>query len=183
MPIAYIVPLEGGHIPGLTPGWPLPQPPMFPSHPIYRPDKPTPPGGGGGEGNVDPGWGVTPPVDPGYGRPGGGGGVDPGWGVTPPVDPGYGRPGGGGGAVDPGFGVRPPVDPGYGQGSGARPTHPIVEGGWILAFHPAYGYTWIPAGSLTSPGSPPPRPTPEPEPEPPEGEVDNELPEYPEPKY
>lgn len=48
------------HVPGLTPGYPLPTPPSGP---------------------VDPGWGVTPPVDPGYGRPG--------W---SPVDPGYGRP-------------------------------------------------------------------------------------------
>ena len=33
-------------------------------------------------GPVDPGWGVTPPVDPGYGRPGWSP-VDPGWGHTP----------------------------------------------------------------------------------------------------
>jgi hypothetical protein len=73
------------HVPGLTPGYPLPTPPQGP---------------------VDPGWGVTPPVDPGYGRPGGG------W---SPVDPGYGHPGGGPGYPSQGL----PWGPG-------RPTHPIA---------------------------------------------------------
>jgi len=40
----------------------------------------------GDAGIVDPGFGVRPPTDPGYGRPGGGGS---------PTDPGYGRPEGG----------------------------------------------------------------------------------------
>ena len=68
---------------------------------------------GGGGGPVDPGWGVTPPVDPGYGRPGG------------PVDPGYGRPGPGYPSTGP---VRPgyaPIDPGYGIPEGVRPDNSL----------------------------------------------------------
>jgi hypothetical protein len=43
-----------------------------------------------------------------------------------PVYPSQGLPGG---PVDPGFGVRPPVDPGYGQGHPfpGHPSHPIYH--------------------------------------------------------
>jgi hypothetical protein len=51
---------------------------------------------------TDPGWGVSPPVDPGYGKPG--------WG---PVDPGYDLPSG----VHPGHPL--PVPP-------VKPSNPIV---------------------------------------------------------
>ena len=82
-------------------------------------------------GAIDPGFGVRPPVDPGYGRPG--------W---SPVDPGYGRPGG-------------PVDPGFGVGGGLHPDHglprpPAYPGGGPIT-PPMY-----PSGQPLPPGVPPP---------------------------
>lgn len=59
------------HTPGLTPGYPLPTPPVHPWFP------------GHGNAGTDPGFGVRSPVDPGYGIPGGG---------PHPWLPGYGRP-------------------------------------------------------------------------------------------
>jgi hypothetical protein len=65
------------------------------------------------------------PAYPDQGLPPGFSPVDPGFGVRPPVDPGYGRPGYS--PVDPGYGQgRPPhisTGPIYG---GGRPTHPIA---------------------------------------------------------
>ena len=55
------------------------------------------------------------PVYPG--RPGGP--TDPGWGVTPPTDPGYGRPGWS--PVDPGWGVGRPPHVGGGPVNRIRP--------------------------------------------------------------
>lgn len=138
------------NVPGLTPGWPLPQPPVhpwfpghlggprpdqglpmppvYPSHPIYHPDKPMP-----------------SPTPPG------------------PVDPGWGGGWGSGGRPDnslPGFPGRPD------QGLPSSPGHPStgpVGGGWVLVFHPAYGYIWVPLSALGG-GKPMPEPTPPAEP-------------------
>ena len=137
--LAMIVPLESPSQPGYpahpwvpptggAPGFPAhpiagggypshpiaPPPPLFPSNPIYRPDKPQPQPPGGGDG-------------------GGGGGNQP---SHPWVPPG---------------GIPP------------QATQPIVQGGWVLVFHPAYGYQWIPASNL---GGSEPKPQPEPMPPP-----------------
>ena len=162
-----------------------------------RPDNSLPGGSGGhpwlpghGPGPVDPGWGVRPPVDPGFGRPGWSP-VDPGFGNRPPVDPGYGRPGWS--PVDPGYG-RPggghpdnslpggghPWLPGHGPGPGGvvYPSHPIYHpdkptppgtspgaGIWVLAYVPGHGWRYV-AVTPAVPEKPQPEPEPEPEPEP-----------------
>jgi hypothetical protein len=76
------------------------------------------------QGPVDPGFGVPgggggqPPHPwfPGHG----GGAVDPGWGVRPPVDPGYGRP-----VMPPHVGGGPVYPPVY-PTTGPVPTPPPV---------------------------------------------------------
>lgn len=78
-------------------------------------------------GPLDPGWGVEPPVDPGYGRPG--------WG---PVDPGFGV--GGGFRPDnslPGAPAYPSTGPIKPPGRPILPPHP--DNGL-----PPSGHPWLP---------------------------------------
>jgi hypothetical protein len=110
---------------GNQPGNALPQPPQFPSNSLP---------GSGSPDNSLPGGGH--PWLPGHGNPGAG---------TLPGSPGY-----------PSQGLPP---------SPGRPDNSLPGGGsmnplptneaWLLAFHPAYGYKWIPAGSLGSGGNRP----------------------------
>lgn len=76
--------------------------------------------GGGHPDNTLPGSPAYPDnsLPPGF-QP-----VDPGFGVRPPVDPGYGRPGWS--PVDPGFGQGRPPHISTGPVYGGRPTNPIA---------------------------------------------------------
>lgn len=142
MMLAIVIPLSalgGGNYPsqGL---------PVYPSHPIAP----------GGPGMVDPGWGVSLPVDPGYGHPAWGGGHPSHPIYVPPVDPGYGRPGGGGAHP-----AHPIVIP---PGSGTKPTQPIYvpsptppagQEGYYLAYVPGLGqWVYIPVGTTKPPEAP-----------------------------
>jgi hypothetical protein len=106
---------------------------------------------GGGMGPIDPGFGVTPPTDPGYGRPEipglpgmGGPGIDntlPGGGAHPWL------PGHLGGRPHPGHGLpRPPVFPTHPIYRPDKPVPPGTSPGagmWVIAFVPGQGFKWV----------------------------------------
>lgn len=140
-----------------------------PTHPIALPGDPW----WGGGGPVDPGWsggigeeGTRPPI----------GSVDPGWGQTPgarPSHPIFYPPG-----------TRPPQTPPGFWGGGPHPMPPIAppgetpppvgttppqsgqpiqlpgqdpsEGGWVYAYVPGYGWTWIQVAEGAEPAPMPP---------------------------
>lgn len=89
------------------------------------------------EGPLDPGWGVTPPTDPGYGRPGWSP-ADPDYGLGAGLHPGHGLPWAPG---HPDQGL--PVSPGHPSGGPIKPPgRPIVPSNPI--YKPPAGHPWLP---------------------------------------
>ena len=175
--LALIVPLGGAQMP-VDPGYGVPAPPTYPTTGPVPPgwaNRPVDPGYGRPNWSpVDPGYGIptfgphpshpiagVPPMYP-SGQP-----VPPGWGGGQPVFPSQGLPvyPSTGPIIPPPPGIWGPPDmpPGVwptpptgggGGGEGGEITNPI-GGGFVLVWHPKYGFKWFPVGGLPplEPGS------------------------------